>query len=46
VTDHTGAIGQNFEGAKAMAGVAFYLELLAGALAVLAGLTRVLRDPG
>ena len=46
VTDDTGAIGQNFEGAKAMAGVAFYLELVAGALAVLAGLTRVLRDPG
>ena len=46
VTNDTGAIGQNFEGAKAMAGVAFYLELLAGALAVLAGLTRVLRDPG
>jgi hypothetical protein len=46
VTDDTGAIGLNFEGAKAMAGVAFYLELVAGALAVLAGLTRVLRDPG
>jgi hypothetical protein len=46
VTDDTGAIGRNFEGAKAMAGVAFYLELVAGALALLAGLTRVLRDPG
>jgi len=46
VTSDTGAIGQDFEGAKAMAGVAFYLELVAGALAVLAGLTRVLRDPG
>jgi hypothetical protein len=46
VTSDTGAIGQDFEGAKAMAGVAFYMELVAGALAVLAGLTRVLRDPG
>jgi hypothetical protein len=46
VTSDTGAIGHDFEGAKAMAGIAFYLELLAGALAVLAGLTRVLRDPG
>jgi hypothetical protein len=46
VTSDTGAIGQDFEGATAMAGVAFYMELVAGALAVLAGLTRVLRDPG
>jgi hypothetical protein len=46
VTSDTGAIGRDFEGAKAMAGTAFYLELAAGALAVLAGLTRLLRDPG
>jgi hypothetical protein len=45
VTDDTGAIGRNFEGAKAQVGIALYLELIAGALAVLAGLTRVLRGP-
>lgn len=45
VTDDTGAIGRNFDGAKAKAGIALYLELIAGALAVLAGLTRVLRRP-
>jgi hypothetical protein len=44
VTDDTGAIGRNFEGASASAGSGLYLELVAGALAVLAGLTRVLRD--
>jgi hypothetical protein len=46
VTGDTGAIGRNFEKATAMAGVAFYLELVAGALAVLAGLISALRDPG
>jgi hypothetical protein len=45
VVGDTGAIGRNFEGAKAEAGIALYLELIAGALAVLAGLTRVLRGP-
>ena len=45
VTDDTGAIGRNFEGAKAQAGIGLYLELVAGAIAVLAGLTRVLRRP-
>jgi hypothetical protein len=45
VTDDAGAIGRNFEGAKAQVGIALYLELIAGALAVLAGLTRVLRRP-
>jgi hypothetical protein len=46
VTSDTGAIGRDFEGAKAVPGVAFYMELVAGALAVLAGLIRVLRTPG
>jgi hypothetical protein len=46
VTSDTGAIGRNFENATAMAGVAFYLELVAGVLAVLTGLTGALRDPG
>jgi hypothetical protein len=45
VTDDTGAIGRNFEGAQAQVGIALYLELIAGALAVLAGLARVLRRP-
>src|SRR4051794_36686712 len=35
VTDDTGAIGRNFEGASAKAGPGLYLELLAGGLAVL-----------
>jgi hypothetical protein len=46
VTDDTGAIGRNFDQATAMAGPGFYLELVAGALAVLAGLARVLRRAG
>lgn len=37
VTKQTGAIGRNFEGAKAEAGSGFYLEIAAGALAGAAG---------
>jgi O-antigen ligase len=42
----TGAIGRNFEGAKAVKGPGLYLELLAGALAVGAGLLRLLNRRG
>jgi hypothetical protein len=48
VTDETGAIGISFEGATAQAGPGFTIELLAGALALGAGvlglLARTLRD--
>jgi hypothetical protein len=37
VTDDTGAIGRNFEGATAAAGSGLTLELVAGGLAVAAG---------
>jgi hypothetical protein len=46
-TNETGAIGLNFEGATAQAGLGFYLELTAGVLCVLAGvlaLARARRD--
>ena len=46
VTDETGAIGRNFEGASAQPGSGLYLALVAGALAVAVGLARLLRDPG
>jgi hypothetical protein len=46
VTDDTGAIGRNFEGATATPGAGLYLEMVAGAIAVVAGLARLLRDPG
>ena len=42
-THKTGAIGRNFEGAKAKAGPGLYLELLAGALAAGAGVARLTR---
>jgi hypothetical protein len=42
VTKQTGAIGRNFEGAKAEAGSGFYVELGAGGLAVAAGLLGLL----
>lgn len=42
VTDDTGAIGRNFEGASAAAGTGLVLELVAGALAVAAGAARLL----
>ena len=41
VTDDTGAIGQQFEGAKAQAGRGFAFEISGGILAVLAGLVRL-----
>jgi hypothetical protein len=37
-TNETGAVGLNFEGASAQAGVGFYLELTGGVLCLLAGL--------
>lgn len=43
VTDETGAIGQSFEGATAAAGSGLTLELVAGALALVAGAARLLR---
>jgi hypothetical protein len=46
VAGDTGAIGRNFEGAKAMAGPGLYLELAGGALALLAGLARLFRRAG
>jgi hypothetical protein len=39
--DETGAIGASFEGAKASAGSGFYLELIAGLLALAAGSLRL-----
>ena len=39
----TGAIGRNFEAARAMAGPGLWAELAGGALAVLAGAVRLLR---
>jgi hypothetical protein len=45
-TDETGAIGQNFEGAEASAELGFYLELVAGLLALAAGSFRLMqREP-
>jgi hypothetical protein len=46
VTDDTGAIGRNFEGATATPGAGLYIEMVSGAIAVVAGLARLLRDPG
>ena len=40
-TDETGAIGRNFEGATGSAGTGFYLEAMAGALALAAGSLRL-----
>jgi hypothetical protein len=37
VTDDTGAIGRDFEGATASAGTGLWIELIAGILALLAG---------
>jgi hypothetical protein len=48
VTNETGAIGLDFDGATASAGLGFYLELIGGALALLAGvlaLTSTRREP-
>jgi len=48
VTNDTGAIGLDFDGATGSAGLGFYLELTGGVLALLAGalaLTSARRDP-
>ena len=42
VTDETGAIGRNFEGATASAGAGLTLEIVAGFLLVMAGTVRLL----
>jgi hypothetical protein len=42
VTDETGALGRNFEGATAAAGPGLTLEIVAGALALAAGALRLL----
>jgi hypothetical protein len=42
VTDETGALGRNFEGATAAAGPGLTLEIVAGALALAAGAVRLL----
>jgi len=44
VTDETGAIGRNFEGATAAPGPGLVLELVAGALALAAGGVRLLSE--
>jgi hypothetical protein len=41
-TDETGVLGRNFEGATAAAGPGLTIELVAGALALLAGAVRLL----
>jgi Flp pilus assembly protein TadB len=43
VTDETGALGRNFEGATASAGAGLTLELVGGGLALAAGLAGLLR---
>jgi hypothetical protein len=42
VTNETGAIGDDFDGATAQPGVGFYLHLTAGALALIAGALALL----
>ncbi len=42
VTNETGAIGLDFDGATASAGLGFYLELIGGVLALLAGVLALL----
>ncbi len=43
VTNETGALGRNFEGASASAGPGFTLELVAGVLALAAGVAGLVR---
>jgi hypothetical protein len=45
VTDETGAIGRNFEGAEAAAGPGLTLEILGGAVLLAAGLVALLLRP-
>ena len=42
-SDDTGLIGRDYDEASATAGIGLWLELIGGALAVLAGLIRVIR---
>jgi hypothetical protein len=42
VTNETGALGRNFEGATAAAEAGLTIEIVAGALALLAGAVRLL----
>jgi hypothetical protein len=42
-TDETGALGVNFSQAEANPGTGFWLELIAGPLAIVAGLLRLVR---
>ena len=42
-SDDTGVIGQDYDQAHATVGIGFWFEVLGGALAVLAGLLRVIR---
>ena len=42
-SDDTGLIGRDYAQAEASAGIGLWLELIGGALAVLAGLLRVIR---
>jgi hypothetical protein len=42
-SDETGLIGRRYAAAEAQAGIGLWLELVGGALAVVAGLIRVLR---
>jgi hypothetical protein len=42
ITDDTGAIGRNFEGATSQAGIGLTFEIVAGALALVGGALRLL----
>jgi hypothetical protein len=44
-TSRTGAIGRDFEGASGEKGTGFWLELIAGALAMAAGAAALVRSP-
>jgi hypothetical protein len=41
VTDDTGALGSNFEGARGQAGIGLTLEIVAGLVAIAAGAIRL-----
>jgi len=45
VTNETGALGRDFQGATASAGTGLYLELAAGALAIFAGAVGLVARP-
>jgi hypothetical protein len=46
VTNETGAIGLDFDGATASAGLGFYLELIGGVLSLIAGVLALLSGRG